>query len=202
MKRIVYTATFGLTFLLNACASLSEQECLNADWSMIGQEDASIGRSVTTLSNHRKACAKVNIIPNQTQYEQGYQRGLLHYCTYTNGQTLASNGGHFFEACSEPQATDFLAGFEHGQKIHATKQAVATLKREIQTLNSALEDSLLQIKELEETLIQGDGNEGSRRDALTEIDRLQLTAKDSRTALLALERRLKSQQRLLQSLTR
>ena len=61
----------GTLALLQGCASMSENECLNADWRLIGQDDGQSGKPRSILGAYRKDCAQYGGTPNQHEYEEG-----------------------------------------------------------------------------------------------------------------------------------
>src|SRR5690625_7945360 len=87
--RSLCMAATGLTGLLilpvSACATLSEGECLTADWYEIGQQDGRSGHERSRLHDHRKACAKHAVTPDETAYFAARDDGLRLYCTRERG---------------------------------------------------------------------------------------------------------------------
>ena len=61
---------------LSGCATLTVEECQQADWQTIGYRDGKAGQDVDYILKHNKACAKSNITPNKVLWEQGRQQGL------------------------------------------------------------------------------------------------------------------------------
>ena len=64
-----------LTFLLSGCAAMSVEQCKTANWLNVGEKDGAAGRE-SRLDQYYSSCQKANIIPNQSLYEKGYQKGL------------------------------------------------------------------------------------------------------------------------------
>ena len=56
---------------LSSCASMSEQECLSANWLDQGFRDGRNGQPLRRFEEHRQACAKVGVRPDQRLYLQG-----------------------------------------------------------------------------------------------------------------------------------
>ena len=81
--------------LLGACTTLSEEECIYADWRVIGFEDGVRGFGLDRLVGHRQACAGVGVIPDPLSYEQGRNAGLLRYCTLSSGLRVGKSGGSY-----------------------------------------------------------------------------------------------------------
>lgn len=63
MELIRIISFFALVVLVSSCASLSKDECVNADWRLIGYEDGSNGAGRVRIGQHRKACADHGVVP-------------------------------------------------------------------------------------------------------------------------------------------
>jgi hypothetical protein len=70
---------------LSSCASLSKDECLYADWQIVGYEDDAAGRGSRRMGDHRKACADHAVEPDKAAYDGGYNEGLQMFCIYDRG---------------------------------------------------------------------------------------------------------------------
>ncbi|MDH5469903.1 MAG: DUF2799 domain-containing protein, partial [Gammaproteobacteria bacterium] len=44
--------------LLQGCATLNKEECVVADWRLIGYQDGVAGKSASTVGGYRKDCAE------------------------------------------------------------------------------------------------------------------------------------------------
>lgn len=75
---------FSFILLLSGCSAMSIEECKVAHWEDVGYNDASRGYDKLRFARYTKACAKGNIIPNQSRYDTGYDAGLKLYCTPQN----------------------------------------------------------------------------------------------------------------------
>ncbi|UOO90995.1 DUF2799 domain-containing protein [Vitreoscilla massiliensis] len=72
--------TLSVCMLLSACATLSPEQCQQADWQHIGTVDGGNGYAATRLAQHQKSCQKAGIVPDVDAYQHGYQLGLEQYC--------------------------------------------------------------------------------------------------------------------------
>jgi hypothetical protein len=104
--------------LLNSCASLSKDECLYADWQIIGYEDGAAGRGASRLGEHRKACAGHAVVPDKVAYEGGYDEGLQTFCTYDRGLGQGRQGETANAVCHA--SLDFIDGHESGVRAYCT----------------------------------------------------------------------------------
>jgi len=107
--------TVPIFLLLAACASLDKDECLHADWYAIGLEDGARGHAVERLGDHRRACAKHNVMPDSERYVAGRNDGLKSFCTYERGFSEGRAGHGYAAGCPQPAGADFLAGYNRGR---------------------------------------------------------------------------------------
>ncbi|WP_373236034.1 DUF2799 domain-containing protein [Cohaesibacter celericrescens] len=125
-----------LSTLLTGCASLTEDECAVGEWARIGANDAAQGLKASRLTDHKKACERYNIEPDQTTYMEGYRRGLVAYCTPTNGFNVGRNGYTYRTICPRDTETDFLSGYKRGTTLHNIETSIAQVRdslREVRT---------------------------------------------------------------------
>lgn len=102
MKKVVLSTLIGMSIAaVSGCATLSKEECLVADWHAIGKQDGREGYTWQRLSEHAKACSKINIIPNKEQWEAGRQEGLKSYCTVSNAYAKGLRGKFLNDVCTE-----------------------------------------------------------------------------------------------------
>ena len=78
MKNLISVfAVFMGLFILAACQTLSKEECVVADWRVIGEQDGAAGYSPQErFGNHVKACERAGVLPDQTLWNEGFQIGL------------------------------------------------------------------------------------------------------------------------------
>lgn len=194
MKSLRTICSCCLVLALSACASLSEEECLYADWRLIGTEDGSFGRPITTLAEHRKACAKYGVTPNQSQYEAGHYQGLLRYCTYQNGFQLGQAGGALPTFCPAEKAGSFSSGYMKGKLVFESAQAIRNTQQLINELLDNIHFTEDEIARHEALLVSGEGNDQIRRDSLQALDELKSQRHFQEEELIRLESRLDHQQ--------
>ena len=161
--------------LLSSCASMSEQECLTANWQDQGFRDGRNGEPLTRIEDHRQACAKVGVIPDQRLYFKGRDQGILHYCTPDNAIREGRLGRAYRNACPAHLEHRFLQAYEQGKEIYEVEQHIEKLNTES--------------KQLEQALRKEEDRDQSRylRQELRDIDRQLQRARED---LRYLERRL------------
>jgi len=138
------TLTFlAATALLQGCATLDKDECLLADWRLIGYEDGVAGKTATAIGEYREDCAKHAVVPDLAAYRAGREQGLLEYCKADNGYRLGNAGRSLAAVCPAALEGDFREAWSTGRRLYLARSAVNKTHSRIndrkQTL-STLED--------------------------------------------------------------
>jgi hypothetical protein len=144
LKRLGITSAI---LLLSSCANMNESDCLTADWKLIGFEDGSFGKNESTISQHRKECAKYGVTPDLNVYRQGHFDGSKRFCTASNGFSQGRQGKDYSRSCPQQFEAEFLIGFADGQTLHA-------LKKELNQKTSELEDAYENLDRLEHSIAE------------------------------------------------
>lgn len=134
----------SVALLLQGCATLSEDECLAADWWIIGQKDGFDMRPRSYLAEHQEACAEYGVTPDRKAYAEGYQSGrqdfLQGFCTRFNGYTIGRRGDSYIGVCPDSMEESFLAGFRRGKEVHGMEMEVWDIKRERRKLRGRIDE--------------------------------------------------------------
>lgn len=160
----MYRIATGLLILcagliLASCQSLTKDECIAADWRVIGEQDGSEGREPQArFGQHVKACERAGIIPDQTLWNQGYQRGLFNFCTPVRGLSHGQAGQVYNNVCPPALETGFLAGYNLGREEYDKKS-------EIRNLESRIASKEREIRQIDDDLDDGDISEREARRA-------------------------------------
>ena len=85
--------------IAGGCATMSESECINADWREVGRNDGLEGKRQTQLARHYDACIKYGITPDRDEYMAGREAGLIVYCTQDSGYWEGRNGAGYQRVC-------------------------------------------------------------------------------------------------------
>lgn len=119
---------------------MDRNECVNAEWYAIGLEDGARGRPVERLGEHRRACAKHNVMPDTERYVAGRDEGLNAFCTYERGFSEGRAGNAHVAAC--PQGSTFLAGYKRGRDLYEVVRRRGEIEKEITRLKAKLGDDV------------------------------------------------------------
>ena len=150
--RDVYLVCLCLGFM-TGCSTLSQEECLVADWQLIGREDGAVGRDASYIGNHRKACAEYGIVPDLEEYQHGYDDGLVTFCTEHNGFNQGRNGVRYNGVCPAHLEQDYLAGFRAGHEIYLLESRIRSANSSVKKNKKEMEELGKEILEMEKQLV-------------------------------------------------
>lgn len=154
---------------LSGCGTLSESECLTADWRLIGFEDGARGLPSSRIAEHRKACADYGIAPDFEAYRTGHAEGLRDYCTPANGFELGKRGGRYNGFCPQDLENEFLDAFHLGQDHFAFASVINQYAGSIASSHSRIKKLNEMVKEKEAAVISDKTTEKRRAKLLNEI---------------------------------
>lgn len=169
VRKVLTPLLIGSLISLAGCASLSKDECLHADWRMIGFEDGAKGKSPDYLGEHREACAEYGVVPNQNLYLKGREDGLVEYCRPYNAFQEGVRGATYQGVCPAYKQDAFLEAYQYGKKIHEADQKVNDQESNIKDLESSLSDIKTRLKEKEASLVDSKTTTSQRVILLQEI---------------------------------
>ena len=143
LGRIRPLALLGVALLmLSGCASMSEKECLSANWFEQGLEDGREGAERERLQDHAKACGKLGIVPDRARWQEGWSEGIRVYCRPENGWRLGLAGEYYRGSCGGQRDGDlFERNYTQAKHIHELGQQIDRNYREMQRLERALAEA-------------------------------------------------------------
>lgn len=133
----IISLVVAVTFL-SSCASMSEQECLSANWLDQGFRDGRNGQPLRRFEEHRQACVKVGVRPDQRLYLKGRDQGIVHYCAPSNAVEEGRLGRQYRNACPAHLEYGFLRAYEQGRLVYDAEQRIEKLNRESRQLEERL----------------------------------------------------------------
>lgn len=140
-------ATLVLAAILSGCASLSEEDCLTADWAVMGEADGQQGRPVSEINRYRRQCAQFGVVPDTEAYLEARQRGLALFCTHDNGYDQGRSGAPHKLVCPAAVERDFRRGYDLGRAVYVSltdlrnsNDSIAYNEDEIDGLQSDISD--------------------------------------------------------------
>jgi len=139
-------------FILSACASMNQAECVNADWRTIGFEDGTVGAHPNRIGSHRKACIEYGISPDLDAYNDGHSQGVELYCRPHSGFQAGLRGHSYNGVCPAELENEFLVAYQTGRAIYAAEKEIQRLdkliRKDIADLNTLNDEIKLHESEL------------------------------------------------------
>lgn len=127
-----------ITLSLVGCASLSKEECLGGNWEEIGFRDGTNGRTSDYILSHAKACEKTGVVPVQSVWEQGRQRGLPAYCVPQKAYSEGRSGRSLNAVCPAAQMPSLRAANAKGQEYYEYSEEIDSKHSRINQIEQAL----------------------------------------------------------------
>ena len=124
--------------VLAACATLSEDQCRNADWEAIGREDGANGRTPDFIEKHAKACNQYGIAPVRAEWEKGRQAGLPLYCQPARAWEEGADGHRLSPVCPATGLEELERANFRGLTYHRIGQDIDEAEREITRINAEI----------------------------------------------------------------
>ncbi len=162
-----------LALTLAGCASLSPEQCRNANWRQIGFTDGANGASAARIDEHAKACAEHGIRPNLDEYLSGRSQGLLNYCQAENGFSLGRRASeHNVADCPENLKPAFLEQYHRGSQIHSLEEEIRSYRYRIDSNRTEIRHDDERIAAIKTELLKRDLPTDRRAALLSEYERL------------------------------
>lgn len=151
------------TLALAGCETMTVSECQVADWGRVGFADGARGSSESRLADHTESCAQAGVRPNAQAYRQGWDAGILRFCTASNGwrEGLQGNSSKASACRAQPGYEAFLHYLDAGLQVHRTTTQMRQNEAYSNRLQRLLEES------------SSDDKKRRLRNDLREIDREQ-----------------------------
>lgn len=172
-KTLGIVAVLAGTTFLTSCATLSKEECLTADWYIIGFEDGSKGLPMTRIGEHRQACADHGVSPNMDRYGKGRHEGLYNYCVPNVGFNLGKRGAAYNPVCELHDEASFKHAYLDGMEVFHAEKEVKAISAELQKNQDEIAHLDEEIKLAEATIISPKSTAIERAHTLVRIKELQ-----------------------------
>lgn len=162
----------GIVALVSGCATLDREECLAADWYLLGFGDAAAGHGAQRIDEHRSACAEYGVIPILDDYRVGHQQGKREYCTWEKGYAIGRHGEGLNPICDGELKYDFQSGYDIGRGVYRQALEVSAQERALEQLREDRRQARLDIIDKENLLLSDGLDRHQRYTLLREIDGL------------------------------
>jgi hypothetical protein len=195
-------AFLAVLVLLQGCATLDKDECMLADWRLIGYQDGVSGKSAAAVGEYREDCAKHAVVPDLDAYRAGREEGLQQYCKADNGYRLGNAGRGLAAVCPTALEDDFRDAYNAGRKLYLARSTVNKTHTRINNRKQRL--STLEGNRTQKlAALIADGLKADQRVMiLYEVNELQQEMDGVEDEIVDLEFDLEDQQARLDQLTR
>lgn len=167
-----YAGLIWLLALLSGCATMSKEECKQADWYLKGVEDASKGFPLDRVVDHGKACARIKIVPDMKDYREGHAKGARLYCVPEKAYSEGRSGAAYNGICPADLEPSFLRAYRDGQELFSIQRNIDRMVAEIHSSQSQIENNYNEISRLKYEIVQSH-DEQPRRYKMRRIDELE-----------------------------
>lgn len=127
-----------LTLLLGGCAVMTPEECLRADWYVIGVQDGQQGEPLARLDQRAEACTEARVTPDTNRYLAGRAQGLVGYCQIERAARLGLSGQPYRGVCPVGVDAEFRRRHTVGWDLYQARKAVDGLDSRRRNLEAQL----------------------------------------------------------------
>ena len=110
-------AVIGSIFMLSACATVSQTECVDIPWHEQGVIAGAQGMSASVARQNFESCGVRALLAERNAYIAGYREGIENYCTKANGFQAGVEGATYQDVCPENTEESFLVGYRAGSDL-------------------------------------------------------------------------------------
>lgn len=168
LLRLAMVAIGAYLLLNSGCVTVSEHSpCDKLDWYEIGRQDGVAGERPTVFETHVRECQARRSRPDQEIYLNGYNAGLVEFCSPQGGLEAGKAGRSYAQVCPEHLERRFLPAYEVGRNIHLLERENADIESRIQEIFTRL--SSLTLRRTEQADLQKRLEELRRRRAKNEL---------------------------------
>jgi len=107
---------------------------MSANWYQLGTQNAVSGQKISYLSEHTKACSEYLITPDSVAYQQGWQVGIVKFCTAQSAWQFGLSRRSYQNTCSDSAAKHFLPAYRLAKKVLAKRAAINEHRSDLRRL--------------------------------------------------------------------
>lgn len=170
--KIKFVALLLLSLFISSCATMSKDECKQADWYLKGVDDATQGFALDRVVEHGKACARINIVPDMRDYREGHAKGARLYCVPEKGYSEGRNGAAYNGICPVAGEGKFLRAYNDGQELYNIQHRMDAMYSQISSNNAQINNRYNDISQLRYEIVKSN-DERNRRYKMRFIDDLE-----------------------------
>ena len=93
---------------------------------------------IASLDAHFKACAEHGIRPNPQEYKQGYNKGVVIYCSPTNARQVGEANRTYHYVCPANMEEAFLRQYRYGKELYDAQKKIDSARSDLKTKEDKL----------------------------------------------------------------
>ncbi|NJO15899.1 MAG: DUF2799 domain-containing protein [Thioploca sp.] len=137
----------GLTYYCassQGAAKLSEAESKTdqGDWLAIGFNNGKRGDRLGHMQDYIQDCKQYNIQLDSENYQLGWYKGIVQYCTPENGFEVGQSGEDYDGVCPPHLASAFL-----DQYLAGLDSKLSSIENDIDSMHLSIKDTINQLEE-------------------------------------------------------
>ena len=136
--QIISAVAFLAIFI--GCATLSKNECLEADWFEIGRRDGNMGKQRSIFRDHYDACLEYQVHADRQAYYKGREESLKFFCTKQTGFELGRRGRSYRYVCPPALESEFLSGYAKGRELYKYEKKVVALEKSLASIENQIQE--------------------------------------------------------------
>ena len=179
---------------ITGCATMDKDECLVADWRLIGYQDGTQGKSGARVGAYRKDCADYRVVPDLDAYQAGRREGLREYCVPANGYRLGNAGRAYNAVCPADTERAFRTAYNTGHDLYLARSQVNSTWSLINQKQQAIQSLEVDRQDKLTEMIQPGLSSEQRVLLLYDITSIEKNIHAANADISALERDLEQQQ--------
>ena len=102
--------------MLTGCATTATSDitCDEKNWQAFGEKMATLGRAARTIEKYKESCGNQFTEQSLSDYLDGYDKGLVEFCSYDNGYLHGSQNIPKSDICPFKVRGVYLKGHAEG----------------------------------------------------------------------------------------
>jgi hypothetical protein len=108
--------------------------CRNLDWYETGRSTGNTGSTLSKLDSWKERCNSTPHPVNDDLFVNGYEAGLVEYCSATVGFEAGRNGLAYEDVCPKYLEMKFLTHYELGRRVRSLESENMDLESRIDNL--------------------------------------------------------------------
>jgi len=131
-----------------SCVSMSKEQCETTRWSSKGREDAYAGKSMDELGRYQKMCTKHSVGVDKEKYYDGFQKGLVSFCTVERAKSFGLSGGVYRGQCPKKLEKNFIREYELSYREYKLDKREQEIKEQAEHLEDRQNDGKWTLRQI------------------------------------------------------